>query len=122
MLLEEGAGWLAQASAFWRAAVQDTPADFNKKVAKSFRAAAYEWLLAADSMLKAAADLHMGAFTITEGIEATVKPEAWPCITFCTDQGSDGWSALCFLQSNLNAKCLVLDNPLQVVGRLPAGP
>ena len=112
MLLVEGADWLAQASAFWRAAVQDTPADSDKKVAKRFRAAAYEWLLAADSMLKAVADLHLAAFIITEAIEATVKPEAWPCITFCTDQGSDGWSALWFLQSHLNTNCLVLNDPL----------
>ena len=56
MLPEELAGWLAR-----RVAAQDTPADSDKKVAKRFRAAASEWLLAADSIPKAATDLHLAA-------------------------------------------------------------
>jgi hypothetical protein len=113
MLLGEGAAWVAQASEFWKAAAQDTTAESDKRVAKRFRAGAYEWLLAADSMLKAAAGLHLTDFMVTaEAFEATARPENWPCITFCTDQGSDGWSALWFLQSHLSINCLVLNDPL----------
>ena len=112
-LEREKAIFQEKASNFWKRSVSETAAAKTKKDSQptKFRQGASDWLSAANQMLNASVGVGIMNFCISPEMEASTPPGAWPALTVCIDQGSDGWSATAYMQNQLRCCCLILPDP-----------
>ena len=87
--------WHTAAADWCRAQAGKSVSEATKRQ-ELFRKKAYEWLLASNHALEIMFGRGWKSFVVGEG--CTDEAAAWPCITCALDQGSDGWSAVHYLQ------------------------
>ena len=86
----------ATAAAEWCRGQTGKVVESKPKAPQLYRKKAYEWFLASNHALEVMCARGWKSFVVAE--DSTSEPSSWPCVTCALDQGSDGWSAVHFLQ------------------------
>lgn len=104
------AEWQREARAFLerQRGVKGEPA---AKAKARYRTGARAWIVGVDKQLRSTIGSGLRRFVQPVSLEERGNPVSWPVLSVALDQGSDGWSAVMYLQRRANMNLIVMFDP-----------